>query len=146
MIKADPSDIKDDSSCDKALRHLKQLVQDMTCMEVESVWILTAIPAGTSSLLPCVDFCIAEGEQSPPPGIKSDSNYGAAAGQGREYWRSLYRNLSIKLRKTTGYPVPSLHTERDCFSPRRAAAAAGTAEKVKQSSQVSGSNSTSGSA
>lgn len=37
MIKADPSDIKDDSSCDKALRHLKQLVQDMTCMEVESV-------------------------------------------------------------------------------------------------------------
>ncbi len=46
----------------------------------------------------------------------------------------------------TGYPVPSLHTERDCFSPRRAAAAAGAAEKVKQSSQVSGSNSTSGSA
>lgn len=37
MIKADPSDVKDDSSCDKALRHLKQLVQDMTCMEVESV-------------------------------------------------------------------------------------------------------------
>lgn len=37
MIKADPRDIKDDSSCDKALRHLKQLVQDMTCMEVESV-------------------------------------------------------------------------------------------------------------
>lgn len=32
MIKADPSDIKDDSSCDKALRHLKQLVQDMTCI------------------------------------------------------------------------------------------------------------------
>lgn len=37
MIKADLSDVKDDSSCDKALRHLKQLVQDMTCMEVESV-------------------------------------------------------------------------------------------------------------
>lgn len=26
MIKADPRDIKDDSSCDKALRQLKQLV------------------------------------------------------------------------------------------------------------------------
>lgn len=39
MIKAGPRDIKDDSSCDKALRHLKQLVQDMTCMEVESVGI-----------------------------------------------------------------------------------------------------------
>ena len=37
MIKADPSGVKDDSSCDKALRHLKQPVQDMACMEVESV-------------------------------------------------------------------------------------------------------------
>lgn len=37
MIKADPRDIKDDSSCDKALRHLKRLVRDMTRMEVESV-------------------------------------------------------------------------------------------------------------
>nr|DAI54145.1 MAG TPA: hypothetical protein [Caudoviricetes sp.] len=37
MVKLDPKDIEDDSRCGKALRHLKQLVRDMTCMDVESV-------------------------------------------------------------------------------------------------------------
>lgn len=35
MVKLDPKDIEDDSRCGKALRHLKQLVRDMTCMDVE---------------------------------------------------------------------------------------------------------------
>lgn len=52
MIKADPSDVKDDSSCDKALRHLKQLVQDMACMELAGLFGVVGLFPHHPRLLP----------------------------------------------------------------------------------------------